>query len=400
MEIKELNLNDISGEMQFLIGLNGREKGLFCWNQIDNDFNWSLFLDLVVHHRLFPGLAAKIERFNIDRFPANILAQLKHWQRGNTFQMLQLFAEMDQLNRLLVEKNISTIFLKGPILAIVLYGDVSLRTSSDLDLLVPIKDLKRTEDLLTQTGYIKDDYIDTVLNDWTWRHHHITFYHPEKKVKVEVHWRLNPGPGKEPSFNLLWGKKQKIAISNEPIYFLGYEDLLYFLITHGARHGWSRLRWLLDIHQLLQKPLDWEVIKKTFKTYNNLPLLGQALILSNQLLKSHIKEPIKLLKGNEAKANRLAGEAVFYLKQMINLHSEGLPEEISRYHKRHLIFQMSFQQKLLFFLSTCFPYPEDALILPLPKYLHFLYIPLRPFTWFLRTMKKNRSGINVQGVEK
>ena len=39
---------------------------------------------------------------------------------------------------------------------------------------------------------MKDDYIQTVLNDWKWRHHHVTYFHPEKEIKLEIHWRLNP----------------------------------------------------------------------------------------------------------------------------------------------------------------------------------------------------------------
>ena len=104
---------------------------------------------------------------------------------------------------------------------------------------------------------MKDDYIVKVLNDWKWRHHHITYFHPQKKIKLEVHWRLNPGPGKEPCFNELWERKRISSLTSFPVYFLGREDLFLFLVSHGARHGWSRLRWLVDIHQLVKQELDW-----------------------------------------------------------------------------------------------------------------------------------------------
>ena len=58
------------------------------------------------------------------------------------------------------------------------------------------------------------------------------------------------------------------------------------------------------------------------------------------------------------------------------------------YHKRHLFSLMSNQQKFLFIMSFLYPYPEDAEILPLPKYLHFLYFPLRPFLWAWRKSKE------------
>jgi hypothetical protein len=301
---------------------------------------------------------------------------------------------MERINHFFCENKIPALFLKGPILAKVLYGDLSLRTSSDLDLLVSLDQLEIVEVLLQKMGYIKDEYIETILNDWKWRHHHFTFYHHNTNIKVEVHWRLNPGPGKEPNFKDLWNRKQELLISSKPLFYLSNEDLFFFLVTHGARHGWSRLRWLIDIHQLMVRTLNFKIIRKLFKKYNYLNVAGQALILSNELLGTSVDEALKILKIKSNVPLNLANEAMFYLKQMINLHNEPLDERVSRYHKHHLIKLMSPKQKTLFFLSFLFPYPEDAKTLPLPKKLHSVYFVIRPFLWIWRQCKK----ISTQGV--
>ena len=62
------------------------------------------------------------------------------------------------------------------------------------------------------------------------------------------------------------------------------------------------------------------------------------------------------------------------------------------YHKRHLFSLMSIRQKFIYFLSFLYPYPTDVEVLPLPKYLHFLYFPLRPFLW---AMEKNEESVLV-----
>ncbi|WP_217582298.1 nucleotidyltransferase family protein, partial [Lysinibacillus sp. GbtcB16] len=80
------------------------------------------------------------------------------------------------------------------------------------------------------------------------------------QIKIEIHWRLHPGPGKEPSFEALWERKRTSTLTSESIYQLGREDLFLFLISHGARHGWSRLRWLLDINQMVKQGLDWKEV--------------------------------------------------------------------------------------------------------------------------------------------
>ena len=205
---------------------------------------------------------------------------------------------------------------------------------------------------------------------------------------MEVHWRLNPGPAKEPHFDELWDRKRKSSLTNYPIYFLGREDLFLFLVSHGARHGWSRLRWLIDIHQIVKQKLDWKKLIKLLKKYHYLHVGGQALILSSQLLKTPLVEEMKpLLSGNTSR--RLAQEAIFYLENMVNLHTDPVPESVAKYHKRHLFSLMSYQQKLFFIMSFLYPYPEDAKALPLPKYLHFLYFPLRPVLWAWRKTRKH-----------
>ena len=156
-----------------------------------------------------------------------VVEVIKQQYKKNTFQMLHLSSVMNQVCILLNENNINLLILKGPVLGVNLYGDVSLRTSSDLDILIPIKDLEKVENLLLKLGYEKDDYIQTVLNDWKWRHHHITFFHPQKGIKLEIHWRLNPGPAKEPNFDELWDRKRKSSANKLSYIYFGKRRFIF-----------------------------------------------------------------------------------------------------------------------------------------------------------------------------
>lgn len=224
-------------------------------NEWFSDIDWEVFLEQAVHHRVYPVIYQKLKQVDKELIPSHIVQTLTRKYKRNTFQMLYLSAEMERINKLCNENEIRTIFLKGPVLSQDLYGDLSLRTSCDLDVLIPIQNLEKAEKLLLEQGYVKDDYIQTILSDWKWRHHHITFFHPTRRIKLEIHWRLNPGPGKEPGFEELWKRKRKSALTSNSVYMLGKEDLFLFLVSHGARHGWSRLRWLVDIKKLSIKIL-------------------------------------------------------------------------------------------------------------------------------------------------
>ncbi len=387
-----LDLKNVPQELKLIIELmkEGNEEYLKENSEVlTSGVNWNHFIDLVFHHRLHPLMNAKLKLLDKHNIPAAVFTSMNVAYKKNTFQMLHLSAEMQRVNQIFDDNQIRLLFLKGPVLAQELYGDISLRTSSDLDFLVPIEDLEASEALLSKLGYEKDDYIQTVLSDWRWRHHHVTYIHPVKGTKLEIHWRLHPGPGAEQTFDELWKRKIQSTPTAHPVYLLGKEDLFLFLTAHGARHGWSRLRWLIDIHQLVVQGLEWTKIHNLLKRYHIVQIGGQAIILSTELLNARVpKEVNKRFRTDRTK--KLAQAAIYYLESMIHLHSEPLPEEVSEYHKRHLFSLMSFKQKALFILSFMYPYPEDAKTLPLPKSLHFLYFPLRPFLWAWRKLKRTR----------
>jgi hypothetical protein len=348
--------------------------------------NWDIFIQLSKHHRVFPSIYKKIKEIEGNYIPTSVFQALFHEYQKNIFRMLHLSGETENISKIFANSKIRTLFLKGPVLAADLYSDISLRTSADLDILIPIEKLAQAEDILLNDGYIKDDYILTVLNDWKWRHHHITFFHPHKKIKAEIHWRLNPGPAKEPNFDDLWKRKRVSTLTSQPIYTLGLEDLYVFLVSHGARHGWSRLRWLEDINKLTESDINWNKIIYLLKRNDNYDVGGQALYLVSHLLNA--KVPLEMNKiVNRKRTKQLGIDALFYIKQMVNLHSEPVPEEVSEYHTRHLFSLMSPKQKCFFILSFLYPYPEDAEFFPLPKVLHFLYFPLRPIIFLLRKTK-------------
>jgi hypothetical protein len=375
-------LEDVSKELVFILNIiDERESQI-----IPKDLNWTLFISLVTHHRLFSYIYMRLKKVDV-MVPDHVMKTLESLYKQSIYKMLHLTGEMLSLHKLFVKETIPLIILKGPVLAQDLYGDISLRTCSDLDVLIPLCKLQQAEEVLKNQGYVKDEYIKSVLNDWKWRHHHVTYFHAEKGAKVEIHWRLNPGPSKEPTFTELWNRKRLCSITNQTVYILGKEDLFFFLVTHGARHAWSRLRWLFDIHLLLKHNLDFREVKKLFTENHFRPSLSQSLQLCKQLLNSPLTPELEKI-ANNGRGVQLAKSTVFYFLQMVNLHNEPVPKSISQYHKKYIISIMSWQQKCLYTISLLHPNPDDIEILLLPKRLHILYFPLKPFLWLRRKMEK------------
>lgn len=334
------------------------------------------FLELARFHRVHPYLYASLKDSGA---PDEILQPLKNEYMNNTIHMLHLTRSLGLLSRLFSGQGIRALLLKGPALAQDLYGDLSLRTCKDLDILIPEADFDRTDQCLQSAGFTPDDKSPRVYN-WKKNLHHYSYTNQAEGIQVEIHWKLQPGSWPESSFDELWSRKQECFHPDHPVYRPGNEDLLLYLCVHGARHSWFRLRWLLDIRQLLKKELDWSLIAGLLKQQQSHIAVGQAFLLLNQLL-GPLPDAV-LQPYTSSKASRSAAQsAVSSIAQMQK------PDAYAIQHTRYLLSLMGYRQKLAYLKSYYYPSSQDALMLPLPSLLHFLYFPIRPLLVLWRRLK-------------
>ncbi|MGM0889323.1 MAG: nucleotidyltransferase domain-containing protein [Bacillota bacterium] len=408
-----LDLSILSKELRLLLEIIKTESSTSdaSFNsELFKDLDWELFLQLVRHHRVYPLIYSKLKNINEKLVPPNIIRILSQEYKKNTFQMLHLSGEMGQVSKLFIESKIRLLFVKGPVIADDIYGDISLRTSKDLDILISKSDLKRADELLLDLGYEREE-IPGLFDVWKWWNHHISYIHPQKRIQIEIHWRLHPPPMKEPSFNELWERRRESSLTSYPVYFFGKEDLFLYLVFHGVRHGWFRLRWLADIDQIIRNKNISEESNLLLKEFQHkhlgkqaYPLINQTLILASQLLKTPIPDETYLL-TKERRSRKLARLSILYIMEMGHLQMNQIKDSSSNYlrYLRLLInsnlkrfiyvnlYKFSIKSnvhKLIFFIQMLLPSSEDAKTLRLPKPLHFLYFPLHPFLWVWRKTRK------------
>ncbi|SFA97172.1 Uncharacterised nucleotidyltransferase [Cohnella sp. OV330] len=356
--------------------------------------DWSRFLRLAKSHRVYPVLAAFLHKRMIE-IPDNVKAELDAESRYNRLKMLSLAAEMSRVSACLSSGGIRSLVLKGPLLAQDLYGDLSKRTSKDLDILVPAEKLGEIRILLADLGYeCEKEQLPNVLNGWKWRHHHVSFYHPSHSLQIEIHWRLAPGPGREPDFEKLWSRRREHSFGSGHVAYLGPEDQFLYLVHHGARHGWFRLRWLCDIDVLARRGLDWSSCAQLAVMYGTEHLVGQALILAFQLLQTPTPKELEGFTRLKRSGAQIP-QVLSFMRDSL----ENAPPERVRTYERYLFAIKTRRQKLLYLLGLLYPYPMDAKTLPLPKTFHFLYFPLRPLLWTWRKLDKTGKPSLVKGGE-
>lgn len=256
--------------------------------QVSSDIEWKIFLQLAEQHCVGPLILRAFLQEEHSRFPEKVLKSLAMEHKTNVFISMNL---SDALCRLAIgfqTAGIRMISLKGPSLAQALFNDTSLRVSSDLDIFVSLDEVDAVEALLQQIGY-QSIGRNRVLTDRQKKlfhilHHHRTFVHPETRINLEVHWRLNrldTGFLTEKHFAKLWQRTNRMLVNDVPVFTLGPADNFLYLCLHGACHQWSRLSWLYDIHELLANwsNLKIEELLSRSKSHRIDDIVGQTLIL-------------------------------------------------------------------------------------------------------------------------
>lgn len=348
--------------------------------------NWNEFLRLAFYHKVYPLVYQRLSQQSYNHIPEFVRQELHKPFLLNTMRMLSLVKEIEQVALLFMQYNIPSIMLKGPLLSHELYDDLSSRTSNDIDLLIELNNLDKVTELLVSVGYKIKYQPPRLLKDWKIRNHHVEFFHEEKNCEIEVHWRLHPGPSKEPSFAEMWEKKEQTSITKTPIYHLGKEHLFYYLLTHGARHGWFRIRWITDVICLINQTMNFEKQLIVLKEYQSVILFYQFISLVEKLGFTVLPS---ITITSDRKAIALAEKAYVFIKEEINIdHPPSKDWDI--YAKRYLFQIKPYSQKCKFLIRKLYANSWDAEILPLPRYLHFLYLPLRPVIWVWKQLIRQK----------
>jgi len=353
----------------------------------ERSIDWDRFVYLAKQHRLYPVAASRIGQIGSSVFPEHVITAIRQLFMRNTFRMLQLTAVMENVCSELASGHIPTLVLKGPVIAEALYGDFSLRTSKDIDILVPEHCIEQAEDRLLQLGFQPDEHTPRILNALKRKKHHLGYTHPGSGIQVELHWRMSSDTFKESAFAELWERRRTTKRTTKPVYYLGQEDLFVYLVSHGARHAWFRLRWLADIERMLRSDMNWDVAIKRCRQLGKTHVAGQALLLVAELYRMPLNEPCRAI-AQRAEGRSLAEEAVPIIAEYIDIMERLTPAQYVAYFKRYNAMLLSTRQRWKRSVNKLYPDDLDAEVLALPRWLHFMYFPLRPFLWYRRKRKR------------
>lgn len=344
---------------------------------VRSGIDWSYLTNEAIRLGVLPLFARTILSTCPQLIPHRSLDQLRHYYLGNAQHNLQLTAELLSIINQFSARNIQALPLKGPVLAVLAYGDTGLRQFSDLDILVHRQNVAKAKMLLIERGYELMDDIPTsqeVLHLETQLHY--TFVHPETDVVVELHFAIHRkyfGIAFEPED--VWERTQQVQLANQAVLCLSPEDLFLTLTAHGAIHRWERLSWITDIAELMRlyREIEWDTVLERARGIGSerMTLLGLALAhyLSGAPAPPMITE-------------RLRNDRVIPFLVM-QVHKRLFEQHSDQENMLHVIafavnVRPQLRDKLLFILRLSFtPNQSEWALISLPPFLSGIYYVIR-----------------------
>lgn len=351
--------------------------------------DWDAFIGLVNRHRVPSLVYNNLKRFTGNSIPEIVRTRLKNCFHRNAQQVLAKTAELMRIVKKFNQNNIPVLPLKGPVLALQVFGDVGLRHVGDLDIMVPAECVKKAENLMLQEGYRRTypgfDLTPRQHSYYTLHSKHSEFYNQDRRISVELHWRLCSNPYLFPlQFDAIWKDRQTVRLAGADVAALSLEHTILFLCVHGATHAWFKLFWLNDIARLLQKyqTIDWSKLMVHAARLGVRRMVAEGVILANLLLDSPLPGQVRVYAEKDKAVYSLARMALYLIRHPGGPSYRPFTPAFFYSKLYQSMLRGNQQYKLSFFLAQIGADCDDWERVPLPDTLFPFYYLVRPLFWF------------------
>jgi hypothetical protein len=308
---------------------------------VPQDLDWQGLLELAEAHGVLLLLDQAFRERHVQTLDFFTTAVRKHLDVAARFA-----ADLEELLQRFAKAGIEVIPLKGPVLAEALYGNVTMRSCDDLDLLVRREDFPRAGEVLFDLGFAArtagDDYHRKFLREG---------------VLVELHHGV-ASPRSFP-FDLdgVWNRARSEQFRGQPIRVMSNGDLVLFLCLHGLKHGFSRLIWISDLARALNCMRNYSA--QELAKYAQRQGLEQALLIGclivREVLPQQLPSEIETILAGSSQAAERARHAVR------RLFSEGTgadndPEIWGLYLQTEGSVRQRWRRRFTFFVPTAGDY--------------------------------------------
>jgi hypothetical protein len=345
--------------------------------------DWQSLIELASRHALVPVVAQELALATSDVVPPAVLAELRARSQQGVMRSLQLSGELVDAVHAMTAFGADPMPFKGPSLAVLVYGSLSLRQYEDLDILVRRPEADRARKALLSLGYSPvKPYNESQRASIRLSGHHEQLVHRGTGATIELHWSLNNRSLSRDSFeHHWWENRQSVSIGGVEMRTLGVEQMLLYLCMHGGKHSWGRLSWLCDFQRALRAYPNayWSRVWALARENGAARMVEIGLLLVESVLDgSALTAAAAQGRSPDAEASAISE----LLARRLRDQKTGESPVDFRVQLRARERQRDRLRYIWHILAT--PHQADVALLGLPRALHSVYYIVRPVRLLLK----------------
>jgi Uncharacterised nucleotidyltransferase len=341
------------------------------------DVDWQVFFQLATAHGVRPLVYQSLHATCWEALPDVARQELSDFYSANSAKNRFLTGELLHILDLFGTEHILAVPFKGPVLAAVLYGDLALREFTDLDILVRERDIPKAKKILSNQGYRSNSATAVITPDVNVDE----LYSAATGTRVELHWQFSPRRF-VPSLVTedVWKGIKPCVIYGREVWSFSSQDLFLFLAVHGGKHGWSALKWLCDLAELirLSPELDWPQFFRRAEAFGASRTCQLGIYLASELLQADVPSTLFAAAREDAKVRLLAEDVWRRMQELREM--DAIEGQIFNLSLKERFFD---KVRYVFFQFTLYSGEEERFV-SLPAALSFMYIFIRPIWLFRR----------------
>lgn len=373
-------------ETQLLLGLLRPAGGADLDWPATAQWDWRSFARACDYHDVAPFIYFRLRGLADGGVPPGLMEHVRLRYLEGSGRNYHLAQKLVDLTSLLEEQQIPVLAYKGPTLALAAYGNLALRSYSDLDVVVRPEHLQKALGAMVRCGFeITPSWWNPCRPEkpgYLERNHEIPLRAPDKSYFVDLHWQLAAYEIR--AFRLdveqVCSRAERIELLLTGISTLCREDLFLALCCHGTWHRWVRLKWLLDVAELLQNAerLNWSRVEATVGGRQPVrDSASLAVLLARELLGTEVPaEAMRVLPATE-RTRKMA--AAIRNEILLRGHTSG-PTAMLGLEGSTLAWMKHWGMQSAWVFHQVFVQigPKERAFVPLPERLEFLYHFIRP----------------------
>jgi hypothetical protein len=271
--------------------------------------DWEALIAAAAEHNLAPLVCKNVEACAGKALPATCAQRLSQQFLSNSCRNLALTAELFRVLAALEDHSVCATPYKGPVLAAQAYGDIALREFSDLDILLPQRQIVLAHQALIGLGF-RSVISGLQAPEISRRIPGQYAYRRGTEAIVELHTEatLRYFP-KTLDLEGICERREPVEVAGRQVLTFSLEDTLLLLSVHGSKHLWERLGWIEDIAALTEaRAPNWS---RTLERAHNWGIRRMALLgigLAAHLQCAPLPNEIAQCLKNDRVARRLINE--------------------------------------------------------------------------------------------